>query len=126
MMRLKTDLVDVMLHATSGALDAAPMEWDRHVALGVVMAAQGYPESPRKGDTITQLPKPADDATVFHAGTARGSDGILRTSGGRVLCVTALGDSVKAAQQRAYQHLADIRFDGAQYRHDIGWRAIKR
>ena len=126
MMRLKTDLVDVMLHATSGALDAAPMEWDRHVALGVVMAAQGYPESPRKGDTITQLPKPADDATVFHAGTAHGSDGILRTSGGRVLCVTALGDSVKAAQQRAYQHLADIRFDGAQYRHDIGWRAIKR
>ena len=126
MMRLKTDLVDVMLHATSGALDAAPMEWDRHVALGVVMAAQGYPESPRKGDTITQLPKPADDATVFHAGTARDADGILRTSGGRVLCVTALGDSVKAAQQRAYQHLADIRFDGAQYRHDIGWRAIKR
>jgi phosphoribosylamine--glycine ligase len=126
MMRLKTDLVDVMLHATRGALDAAPMEWDRHVALGVVMAAQGYPESPRKGDTITQLPKPADDATVFHAGTARDADGILRTSGGRVLCVTALGDSVKAAQQRAYQHLADIRFDGAQYRHDIGWRAIKR
>ena len=126
MMRLKTDLVDVMLHATRGALDATPMEWDRHVALGVVMAAQGYPESPRKGDTITQLPKPADDATVFHAGTARDADGILRTSGGRVLCVTALGDSVKAAQQRAYQHLADIRFDGAQYRHDIGWRAIKR
>ncbi len=126
MMRLKTDLVDVMLHATRCALDAAPMEWDRHVALGVVMAAQGYPESPRKGDTITQLPKPADDATVFHAGTARDADGILRTSGGRVLCVTALGDSVKAAQQRAYQHLADIRFDGAQYRHDIGWRAIKR
>jgi phosphoribosylamine--glycine ligase len=126
MMRLKTDLVDVMLHATRGALDAAPMEWDRHVALGVVMAAQGYPESPRKGDTITQLPKPADDATVFHAGTARDADGILRTSGGRVLCVTALGDSVKAAQQRAYQHLADIRFDGAKYRHDIGWRAIKR
>jgi phosphoribosylamine--glycine ligase len=126
MMRLKTDLVDVMLHATSGALDAAPMEWDRHVALGVVMAAQGYPDSPRKGDVITHLPKAADDATVFHAGTTRDTDGTLRTSGGRVLCVTALGDSVKAAQQRAYQHLADIRFDGAQYRQDIGWRAIKR
>jgi phosphoribosylamine--glycine ligase len=126
MMRLKTDLVDVMLHATSGALDAAPMEWDRHVALGVVMAAQGYPDSPRKGDVITHLPKAADDATVFHAGTTRDTDGTLRTSGGRVLCVTALGDSVKAAQQRAYQHLADIRFDGAQYRQDIGWRAVKR
>jgi phosphoribosylamine--glycine ligase len=126
MMRLKTDLVDVMLHATSGALDASPMEWDRHVALGVVMAAHGYPESPRKGDTITGLPATADDAAVFHAGTVRDADGTLRTSGGRVLCVTALGDSVKAAQQRAYEHLAGIRFDGAQFRRDIGWRAIKR
>lgn len=126
MMRLKTDLVDVMLHATSGALDASPMEWDRHVALGVVMAAHGYPESPRKGDTITALPAPANDAAVFHAGTVRDADGTLRTSGGRVLCVTALGDSVKAAQQRAYEHLAGIRFEGAQFRRDIGWRAIKR
>jgi phosphoribosylamine--glycine ligase len=126
MMRLKTDLVDVMLHATSGALDASPMEWDRHVALGVVMAAHGYPESPRKGDTITGLPAAADDAAVFHAGTVRETDGTLRTSGGRVLCVTALGDSVKAAQQRAYEHLAGVRFEGAQFRRDIGWRAIKR
>jgi phosphoribosylamine---glycine ligase len=126
MMRLKTDLVDVMLHATSGALDASPMEWDRHVALGVVMAAQGYPEAPRKGDAITGLPAARDDAVVFHAGTARDADGTLRTSGGRVLCVTALGDSVKTAQQRAYEHLSAIRFDGAQYRRDIGWRAIKR
>ena len=126
LMRLKTDLVDVMLHATSGALDASPMEWDRHVALGVVMAAQGYPESPLKGHAITGLPAAADDATVFHAGTVRDADGTLRTSGGRVLCVTALGDSVKAAQQRAYDYLGGIQFEGAQYRRDIGWRAIKR
>ena len=126
MMRLKTDLVDVLLHATSGALDASPMEWDRHVALGVVMAAQGYPESPVKGHAITGLPAEAPDAAVFHAGTSRDADGTLRTSGGRVLCVTALGDSVRSAQQRAYAHLGGIHFEGAQYRRDIGWRAIKR
>ncbi len=126
MMRLKSDLVDVMLHATSGALDASPLEWDRHVALGVVMAAPGYPDAPRKGSAISGLPAAALDATVFHAGTVREADGTLRTSGGRVLCVTALGDSVKAAQQRAYEYLAGIEFEGAQYRHDIGWRAIKR
>ncbi|MFM8511535.1 MAG: phosphoribosylglycinamide synthetase C domain-containing protein, partial [Betaproteobacteria bacterium] len=111
---------------TSGALDAAPMEWDRHVALGVVMAAPGYPDSPRKGDPITGLPAAQADALVFHAGTVREADGTLRTSGGRVLCVTALGDSVKTAQQRAYEHLQGIRFNGAQYRRDIGWRAIRR
>ena len=126
LMRLKTDLVDVMIQATSGALDAAPMEWDRHVALGVVMAAPGYPDAPRKGDPITGLPAAHDQALVFHAGTVREADGTLRTSGGRVLCVTALGDSVKTAQQRAYEHLQGIRFDGAQYRRDIGWRAIRR
>jgi phosphoribosylamine--glycine ligase len=126
LMRLKTDLVDVMIQATSGALDAAPMEWDRHVALGVVMAAPGYPEAPRKGDPVTGLPAAQDDALVFHAGTVRQADGSLRTSGGRVLCVTALGDSVRAAQRRAYEHLQGIRFDGAQYRRDIGWRAIRR
>jgi phosphoribosylamine--glycine ligase len=126
LMRLKTDLVDVMIQATSGALDAASMEWDRHVALGVVMAAPGYPDAPRKGDPITGLPAAHDQALVFHAGTVREADGTLRTSGGRVLCVTALGDSVKTAQQRAYEHLQGIRFDGAQYRRDIGWRAIRR
>jgi len=126
MMRLKSDLLDVMLHATSGGLDATPMDWDRHVALGVVMAAQGYPDLPRKGDVISGLPAPADGAMVFHAGTSRDADGTLRTSAGRVVCVTALGDSVKVAQHRAYQHLAGIRFEGAQYRRDIGWRAIKR
>ena len=126
MMRLKSDLVDVMLHATSGALDASSMDWKRQVALGVVMAAQGYPESPRKGDIITGLPPLKAEAAVFHAGTTRDADGTLRTSGGRVLCVTALGDSVKTAQQRAYDHLDGIRFEGAQYRRDIGWRALRR
>jgi len=126
LMRLKTDLVDVMIQATNGALDAAPMDWDRHVALGVVMAALGYPDEPRKGDAITGLPAAQHDAMVFHAGTVRETDGSLRTNGGRVLCVTARGDSVKAAQQRAYDHLQGIQFDGAQYRRDIGWRAIRR
>jgi len=125
MMRLKSDLFDVLMHATSGTLDQVDLQWDRRVALGVVMAASGYPLAPRKGDAITGLPADALDAMVFHAGTAPVDGGVV-TSGGRVLCVTALGDSVKVAQQRAYDTLRDIRFDGAQYRRDIGFRAIKR
>ena len=125
MMRLKSDLLDVLMHATDGTLDKVELEWDRRVALGVVMAADGYPLSPRKGDAVTQLPAEAADAMVFHAGTVL-NDGVLQTSGGRVLCVTALGDSVKLAQQRAYELLQGIHFDGAQYRRDIGYRAIKR
>ena len=125
MMRLKSDLFDVLMHATDGTLDKVELEWDRRVALGVVMAAGGYPLNPRKGDAITGLPVPADDAMVFHAGTATVEDSVV-TSGGRVLCVTALGDSVKIAQQRAYEVLRDVHFDGAQYRSDIGFRAIKR
>jgi phosphoribosylamine---glycine ligase len=124
MMRLKSDLYDVMMHATSGTLDQVDLEWDRRTALGVVMAAAGYPLNPRKGDAITGLPKAAEDAMVFHAGTVA-KDGATLTSGGRVLCVTALADSVKAAQHRAYEVAADIRFDGAQYRRDIGHRAIR-
>ena len=129
MMRLKTDFYDVMMAATSGALDQVELEWDRRPALGVVMAAHGYPLSPRKGDAIHGLPKACEDAVVFHAGTARqdgeGSDGATLTTGGRVLCVTALGDTVKAAQHRAYEIAQAIYFDGAQYRKDIGHRAIK-
>jgi phosphoribosylamine--glycine ligase len=125
MMRLKSDLFDVLMHATDGTLDQVELEWDRRVALGVVMAASGYPLSPRKGDPITNLPADAADAVVFHAGTAPGGAGPV-TAGGRVLCVTALGDSVKLAQQRAYDVLRGIHFDGAQYRRDIGYRAIKR
>ena len=124
-LRLKSDLFDVLMHATDGTLDEVDLQWDRRVALGVVMAASGYPLDPRKGDAITGLPPESADAVVFHAGTAKqGKD--LVTAGGRVLCVTALGDSVKIAQQRAYEALASIRFEGAQYRRDIGHRAIKR
>ena len=125
LMRLKSDPLDLFLHATDGTLDQVELQWDRHVALGVVMAAAGYPQSPRKGDVITGLPAPGDDGHVFHAGTERTADGVLRTSGGRVLCVTALGDSVRTAQQRAYELLNPISFDGAQWRRDIGHRAIK-
>ncbi len=125
MMRLKTDLLDVFMAATDGTLDQIELQWDRRVALGVVMAAAGYPLNPRKGDAITGLPAEEPDAMVFHAGTTT-QQGTVVASGGRVLCVTALGDSVKLAQARAYEVLQDIQFDGAQYRHDIGYRAIKR
>ena len=127
MMRLKTDLVDVMLAATSGALDTIEMEWDRRPALGVVMAAHGYPLHPRKGDVIQGLPLEADDCMVFHAGTCAQVNQSVETitSGGRVLCITALGTTVKAAQQRAYEVAQGITFDGAQMRKDIGHRAIK-
>ncbi len=124
LMRLKSDLVDVLGAAVDGKLDQLEMQWDRRPALGVVMAAHGYPESPRKGDAITGLPADADDAMVFHAGTAL-KDGVPHTTGGRVLCVTALADSVKLAQQRVYDVARGIHFDGAQYRRDIGHRAIK-
>ncbi len=125
LMRLKSDLFDVLMHATAGTLDQVELEWDRRIALGIVMAASGYPLAPRKGDLVSGLPAEAADAIVFHAGTVPGADGPV-TSGGRVLCVTALGDSVKLAQQRAYGALLGIHFDGAQYRRDIGHRAIKR
>ena len=125
LMRLKTDFVDVLLAATDGRLDQVELEWDRRTALGVVMAAAGYPESPRKGDLISGLPAEADDAMVFHAGSQLDAEGKPRTSGGRVLCVTALGDSVRQAQQRAYDVARSIHFDGMQYRRDIGHRAIK-
>ncbi|QIL72850.1 phosphoribosylamine--glycine ligase [Diaphorobacter sp. HDW4B] len=125
MMRLKSDLVDVLGAAVDGKLDQVELQWDRRTALGVVMAAHGYPEAPRKGDAITGLPAEAEDAMVFHAGTEL-KDGVLRTSGGRVLCVTALADNVKQAQQRAYDVARGIYFDGAQYRRDIGYRAVKQ
>ena len=123
LMRLKSDLFDVLMHATDGTLDRVDLQWDRHLALGVVMAAAGYPGTPRVGDAIAGLPPDADDLMVFHAGTAL-RDGQVVTAGGRVLCVTALGDSVKVAQQRAYEALAKITFAGAQHRTDIGHRAI--
>ena len=124
MMRLKTDLFDVMMAATSGALDQIELQWDRRPALGVVIAAHGYPLHPRKGDVIHGLPQPTDDAMVFHAGT-QAKDGATITSGGRVLCVTALATTVKEAQQHAYDLAKGIAFEGSQYRKDIGYRAIK-
>ncbi len=125
LMRLKSDLFELLMHATDGTLDKVELDWDRRIALGVVMAAAGYPLDPRKGDLITGIKTETPDATVFHAGTQL-DDGKLLSSGGRVLCVTVLGDSYKLAQQRAYEVVQDIHFDGAQYRSDIAHRAIKR
>jgi phosphoribosylamine--glycine ligase len=123
-MRMKSDLVELVESALAGTLDRAEVEWDRRTALGVVIAAAGYPDEPRKGDTIEQLPADTEDCVVFHAGTQL-RDGKLVTSGGRVLCVTALGDSVHLAQKRAYEAVAQVRFDGMQFRRDIGHRALK-
>ncbi|HMQ72759.1 MAG TPA: phosphoribosylamine--glycine ligase [Rubrivivax sp.] len=124
LMRMKSDLFELLMHAADGTLDKADLQWDRRVALGVVMAAQGYPGTPRSGDAITGLPAGAEDLMVFHAGTAL-HDGRLVSSGGRVLCVTALGDSVRVAQQRAYDGVGRIHLDGAVWRRDIGHRAIR-
>jgi len=125
MMRLKSDFLDLLEHAVDGTLDRAEAEWDRRASLGVVLAAAGYPDTPRKGDAITGLPKGMDDCHVFHAGTAE-QDGAVVTAGGRVLCVTALGENVKLAAERAYEVAAGISFEGMQYRRDIGHRAIHR
>ncbi|MFT4190794.1 MAG: phosphoribosylamine--glycine ligase [Comamonas sp.] len=127
LLRLKSDLLPLLQVAAKGALGPdVELEWDRRAALTVILASQGYPENPRKGDVIHGLPaKPTEDVVVFHAGTALREDGQLVTSGGRVLCVTALGESIKQAQHRAYEAAATIGFDGMQLRRDIGWRAIK-
>ena len=128
MLRLKSDFITLIDAAIDGKLDQVEAEWDRRAALGVVMAAANYPATPRQGDIIHGLPdakEPSEDSHVFHAGAVE-RDGQVVTAGGRVLCVTALGDSVKAAQKRAYEVLAPIHFDGMHYRHDIGFRAIKR
>ena len=115
MMRLKTDLVELVEVALAGQLENAQTEWDRRVALGVVLAAAGYPDTPRKGDVIHGLDKRFDDVHVFHAGTVE-QDGAVVASGGRVLCVTALGDSVRTAQSKAYEAIQDVNFAGMQFR----------
>ena len=125
MARLKTDLLGVIEHAVNGTLDTVELEWDRRTALGVVMAAAGYPDAPRKGDPISGIPAETPECVTFHAGTEL-ADGKLSVTGGRVLCVVGLGDSVKMAQKQAYLALEQIHFDGAQFRRDIGWRALKR
>lgn len=124
LMRLKSDLVELLEAAVDGNLDRTEPQWDRRAALGIVLAASGYPDDPRRGDAITTIPANADDCHVFHAGTAF-ADGRLMTSGGRVLCVTALGDSLRIARARAYDAAEQVRFDGMQFRKDIGNRGLR-
>lgn len=124
MMRIRNDFADVVEKAIAGQLDKAHIDWDPRTTLGVVMAAYDYPASPRTGDIITGIPAPSNDCVTFHAGTKLEGD-TLRTSGGRVLCVTAIGDTVEQARQTAYETVARIHFDGVQYRKDIAWRALK-
>ncbi len=123
MMRLKSDLIDLFEHGINGTLDQVDAEWDRRVALGVVLAAAGYPGDPHRGDAISGLDQPGEGCKVFHAATSV-AEGKVVTSGGRVLCVTALGDTVRHAQRNAYAEVARIHFDGMQYRTDIGHRAL--
>ena len=138
MMRLKTNFADLIEHAIDGTLNQIDTEWDRRVALGVVLAAQNYPKAPKKGDVITFLTKnninisnaekeeiKENNSYVFHAGTAINADGKIVTNGGRVLCVTALGDSTKIAQKIAYEEVGKISWDGMHFRHDIGNKALK-
>jgi phosphoribosylamine--glycine ligase len=124
MTRLKSDLLTVMEHAVNGTLDTVELEWDRRTAVGVVMAAAGYPDSPRKGDVIDGIPEETPLNVTFHAGTTS-VGGHLQTNGGRVLCVVGLGDSIKMAQKEAYETVDKIHFNGAQFRRDIGWRGLK-
>jgi phosphoribosylamine--glycine ligase len=126
LLRLKSDFVEIVEAAVDGRLDTMTPEWDARAALGVVMAAARYPAEPRKGDVISGLDG-LDSATgkVFHAGT-RLRDGQVVTDGGRVLCVCALGDTVRQAQQKAYEMVAHIRWNGEHHRSDIGFRAIAR
>jgi phosphoribosylamine--glycine ligase len=128
LMRLKTDLLKLLEHSVNGTLDQIEAEWDRRIALGVVLAAADYPGTPRTGDVIQGIPTHndlAEDARLFHAGTAE-KEGQIVTAGGRVLCVTVLGDNMRAVQKRAYDLVGTISFNGMQYRHDIGDRAINR
>ena len=125
MARLKTDLLGVMEHAVNGTLDQVELEWDRRTAVGVVLAAAGYPDAPRKGDHIHGIPAETPDSVTFHTGTTDDADGKLVTSGGRVLCVVGLGDNVKMAQKQAYDAVDRIGFEGVQFRRDIGWRGLK-
>ncbi|GHU28343.1 phosphoribosylamine--glycine ligase [Betaproteobacteria bacterium] len=125
MMRMKSNLLTLVEHAIAGQLNQIEAEWDRRVALGVVLAAANYPDTPKKGDAITGLPNERENICVFHAGTAE-REGQVVTAGGRVLCVTALGENIKQAQKQAYDTIAGIHFDGMQFRRDIGHRATSR
>jgi len=124
LMRMKSDLVPLIEAAIDGRLDEVEAQWDRRTALGVVIAAHGYPDQPRRGDRLMQLAGDDDDCLTFHAGTALEGEA-LAVVGGRVLCVTALGETVRAAQKRAYDAVDEVAFDGMQFRGDIGFRALK-
>ncbi|MBR8297349.1 phosphoribosylamine--glycine ligase [Burkholderia cenocepacia] len=126
MARLKSDFSKVVEQAIAGTLDTVELDWDRRTALGVVLAAHGYPEAPRKGDRINGIPAETEQAVTFHAGTTLADGDKLVTSGGRVLCVVGLADSVREAQQHAYDTINQINFEGMQYRRDIGFRALNR
>ncbi|NHV29280.1 phosphoribosylamine--glycine ligase [Burkholderia sp. D-99] len=125
MARLKSDFSKVVEQAIAGTLDTVELDWDRRTALGVVLAAHGYPDAPRKGDRINGIPAETEQTVTFHAGTTL-DGGKLTTSGGRVLCVVGLADSVREAQQHAYDTINQINFEGMQYRRDIGFRALNR
>ena len=125
LMRIRSDFLEVFEHGVAGTLNQAEVDWDPRTALGVVMASANYPSTPRLGDVISGVPAAQPDCVVFHAGTVV-KNGELQTSGGRVLCVTALADNVRATQQRAYDVIKSIHFNGAQYRTDIGWRALEK
>jgi phosphoribosylamine--glycine ligase len=125
MLRMKSDFTMLIEHAVAGKLDQIEAEWDRRTALGVVLAAANYPDAPKRGDVISGLPDEGENLCVFHAGTAE-RDGRIVTAGGRVLCVTALGENARQAQKAAYDAIAGIHFDGMQFRSDIGHRAVSR
>ncbi|HLS22246.1 MAG TPA: phosphoribosylamine--glycine ligase [Paenalcaligenes sp.] len=123
LLRLKSDLSEIFEQALEGELEDATIDWDRRPALGVVMASAGYPEEPRTGDVIQPLPADQEDSIIFHAATTLENE-VLKTSGGRVLCVTALGESLRRAKETAYTTATQVHFDGKQFRSDIGWRAL--
>ena len=125
MSRITGDFAKVLKAAADGHLDTVTLDWDDRAALGVVVAAHGYPESPRKGDVITALPKNDALHHVFHAGTKTNDKGELVTAGGRVLCVVGLGKTIREARDSAYEAADQVHFDGAQMRRDIGYRALK-
>ena len=123
LMRLKSDFFEMLYKSSTGHLDSTEIEWDKRTALAVVLASAGYPEAPKLNDEIHIEDRVISDSYIFHAGTIF-RDNKLLTSGGRVLAVTALGDSVKEAQSKAYETINTVKFNGAQYRKDIGFRAL--
>ena len=123
--RIRSDVSQVYENAIAGTLDKASVDWDARSALGVVCAAEGYPESPKKGAVIESLPENEESLKVFHAGTAWDSEHRMVVNGGRVLCVVGLGATLREAQSRAYEGVKGVRWNGMQHRSDIGWRALK-